>query len=247
MSLSNPSGGGRLPINKWYEWSSANKTVITYDKETKKKVPSNLPFKFLVLDRVSSIKGYNKTRGCGIKSNFFRNKKDIVKIKYADNNELIIEGAYGEEDVQDKIKAKGGKYTINVFFMDSECKISVLQLNGCAVAPFFDFSNGTDLTKSPLAFISGSKYVKPDQGPDFNRPIFGSIPEIKKETLDKAIELDKQLQLYFNQGVASNQSQPIADISQSESIENMDFPDASQLPQSSEPEPQVAEDDDLPF
>jgi hypothetical protein len=51
------------PATKFFEWKSNEKTFAYYDKETKTNVSVELPFKFLVLDELHTVKGWkNRSR-----------------------------------------------------------------------------------------------------------------------------------------------------------------------------------------
>jgi hypothetical protein len=134
------------PATKFIEWKSNDKCFSYYDKEEQKNVTIPLPFKFLTLDELHTIKGWNDASGSNIFSNEVKYiSKDIMTVKPFKGNE-IAKGIY--KDIKDKIVAAGGHYTKSIYIMLEDGTLANLQLKGSAVQAWGEF---TQKTRSRLA------------------------------------------------------------------------------------------------
>jgi hypothetical protein len=134
------------PSTKFIEWKSNDKAFSYYDKEEQKNVTIPLPFKFLTLDELHTIKGWNDASSSNIFSNEVKYiSKDIMTVKPFKGNE-IAKGIY--KDIKDKIVAAGGHYTKSIYIMLEDGTLANLQLKGSAVQAWGEF---TQKTRSRLA------------------------------------------------------------------------------------------------
>lgn len=76
------------PAGKFFEWKSNEKTFVYFDKETKTNVTVPLPFKFLVLDELHTIKGWNDATESGIYAN---------EVKFISRDEMVVKPFKGNE------------------------------------------------------------------------------------------------------------------------------------------------------
>lgn len=129
------------PSTKFIEWKSNDKGFSYYDKETKENVAIPLPFKFLVLDELHTIKGWNDASSSQINSNEVKFiSRDQMVVKPFKGNE-IAKGLY--KDIKEKIKAAGGHYVKSVYCMLEDGSIANLQLKGAACQSYGDFTAKT--------------------------------------------------------------------------------------------------------
>lgn len=129
------------PSTKFIEWKSNDKGFNYYDKETKENVAIPLPFKFLVLDELHTIKGWNDASSSQINSNEVKFiSRDQMVVKPFKGNE-IAKGLY--KDIKEKIKAAGGHYVKSVYCMLEDGSIANLQLKGAACQSYGDFTAKT--------------------------------------------------------------------------------------------------------
>lgn len=134
------------PATKFIEWKSNDKAFSYYDKEKQENVLISLPFKFLTLDELHTIKGWNDATQSAIFSNEVKYiSKDIMTVKPFKGNE-IAKGIY--KDIKDKIVAAGGHYTKSIYIMLEDGTLANLQLKGSAVQAWGEF---TQKTRSRLA------------------------------------------------------------------------------------------------
>jgi len=134
------------PATKFIDWKSNDKCFEFYNKETQAKVQINLPFKFLVLDELHTIKGWNDATSSGIFSNEVKFiSKQVITVKPFKGNE-IAKGLY--KDIKEKIVAAGGHYVKSIYIMLEDGTLANLQLKGSAVQEWGLF---TQKTRSRLA------------------------------------------------------------------------------------------------
>ena len=205
VSRANPNAGVTNPSSRWFEWRGGEGVIQWYDKDLaakskdKKagnvviKVDAKHPFRFIVLDVLASVKGYNKKRKSGIYSNEVRDtRSDPFIVKFFDGD-TIAEGVWA--DIKDKVVAnKGGFCAVcYIAFKDGdELKIGAIQLKGCALGPWFDFQkkHRNDIDTKGVAIVGSEDDTTGDV--EFKKPIF-VVVEISPETNVKAGELAKEL------------------------------------------------------
>lgn len=129
------------PATKFIEWKSNDKAFEYYDKEAQKKVAIPLPFKFLVLDELHTVKGWNDATSSSIYSNEVKFiSKEIMTVKPFKGNE-IAKGLY--KDIKEKIIAAGGHYTKSIYIMLEDGSLANLQLKGSSTQAWGDFTQKT--------------------------------------------------------------------------------------------------------
>lgn len=129
------------PATKFIEWKSNEKAFEYYDKEAQKKVSIPLPFKFLVLDELHSVKGWNDATSSGIYSNEVKFiSKEIMTVKPFKGNE-IAKGLY--KDIKEKIVAAGVHYVKSIYIMLEDGSLANLQLKGSSVQAWGEFTQKT--------------------------------------------------------------------------------------------------------
>jgi hypothetical protein len=110
MSRSNPTDGVRNPSTRWFEWAGGDDAgfVRWYNKDTKPTCRSRLPFTFLFLDELATIKGWHEPSKSGIYANEIRDtRQDVLVVKSFKGGE-IASGLYAGH--QGSVKAAGGGY-----------------------------------------------------------------------------------------------------------------------------------------
>ena len=129
------------PATKFIDWKSNDKFFSYYDKEEAKNIAIPLPFKFLVLDELHTIKGWNDASSSGIFSNEVKFiSKEVMTVKPFKGNE-IAKGLY--KDIKDKIVAAGGHYTKSIYIMLEDGSLANLQLKGSSVQSWGEFTQKT--------------------------------------------------------------------------------------------------------
>ena len=137
------------PAQKFIDWKSNDKCFSFYDRENATNVLIPLPFKFLVLDELHTVKGWNDSLKGQIVSNEVKFiSKELLKVKtfHKDANGKniktdMVEGIYSE--VKEKIKSSGAHYVKSVYIMLEDGSIANLQLKGAACQAYGDFTAKT--------------------------------------------------------------------------------------------------------
>ena len=126
------------PSKKFLKWKSNDKCFEYWDKEEKKNVTVSLPFKFLVLDEMHTISGWNDATSSGIYSNEVKYiSKEIMTVKPFKGNE-IAKGLYKE--IKERVQAAGGYYVKSIYIMLSDGTLANIQLKGSAVQAWGEFT-----------------------------------------------------------------------------------------------------------
>jgi hypothetical protein len=129
------------PATKFIDWKSNDKCFSYYDKEEQKNILVPLPFKFLVLDELHTIKGWNDATQSAIYSNEVKFiSKELMTVKPFKGNE-IAKGLY--KDIKDKIVAAGGHYVKSIYIMLEDGTLANLQLKGSSVQAWGEFTQKT--------------------------------------------------------------------------------------------------------
>lgn len=201
MSLSNPIDEVYNPANRFYEWSGKKGHLSYYDKQQEKSIEVKIPFSFILLDRMSTIGGFNDPDNCGIFSNEVRNlKKETLQVKTFKGSE-IADGLYN--DIQDRIKARGGKFGRSLYIAEKNeqgvLQIANIKLIGAALSNWIDLEKKFRNEKRSMygsAYSITDTEAKKKGSIDFIVPIFKE-QKLTDESRDAAIPLDQDLQKYL--------------------------------------------------
>lgn len=181
------------PATKHFEWNGESGGFRYFDKsigEKGERVKVDLPFRFLVLDCLNTIKGFDDQHQSGYWSNEVRNIK-ADKLTVRNKKGVQYEGLY------DSLDLVGSKYCQSVyiaFYDGTELTIGNLALTGTALSAWIDFRKKAKIYEGA---IEVAEMVEGRKGKTiYQTPVFKSI-EIKPETDEKAKELDKELQEYL--------------------------------------------------
>lgn len=179
------------PSTRYFEFSGSEGKVKYYDKDAKENVFLDLPFTFLVLDTLTTIKGYSDEHDSGIWSNEIRNTK-TDELTVRTKGGILAQGLY------DQVKSVvGAKYSQSVYIAykdGDELKIGNLQLHGAAIGPWIEWRKGKNIYDGAVA-ITGTTNEKKGSNKYF-APVFEAKPT-SEETDAKAKELDTVLQEYL--------------------------------------------------
>lgn len=190
--LSNPS-------KKFLEWKSNDKCFSFYDKEKKENVSVPLPFKFLVLDQLHTVSGWNDATSSGIFSNEVKFiSKQVMTVKPFKGNE-IAKGLYA--DIKEKVKNAGGHYVKSIYIMLEDGTLANIQLKGSAVQQWGEFTNKS-LSRLPEEWVVVDKAIDGKKGAvKYTTPGFtfgGSLSDKEAAQADLVFdELETYLKAYL--------------------------------------------------
>ncbi len=247
MSRSNPNESLTSPCTRYYEWSGDKGEFFYYDKEIKEKVFSKLPFSFIVLDTLSTCKGFDDNLQMGYYSNEVRSTKtDVFTIR--NKKGIVFTGLY--ENAKEKLGTKGMKYYQSVYVAIKEGKdliIANIQLGGSGLSPFIEFCKENKVTE--IGVTVKETIAKKKGKTNYFEPVY-EVMKVSEKTNEDACALDKVLQEYLNAYLAKNKSSVATDkVDENQENGLNDKPKAKEV-QSNTPAPTFQannEDDDFPF
>lgn len=194
------------PADKFFEWKGEGGFKY-FDKSKGEKgenVNITLPFHFLVLDCLSTIKGFSDADQSGYWSNEVRDLK-TENFTVRNKKGICAKGLY-EAVINDR-RINGAKYCQSVYigYLDgTELRLGNLQLTGAALGAWIDFRKKNKVYEGA---IKVAKWLDCKKGKtDYTTPVFEMIA-VKPETDEKAKELDKELQKYLTLYFAKNKEQ----------------------------------------
>lgn len=182
------------PNQTWLSWDGDKGLGLKkYNKETKTNEIIKLPFKFLVLDRLTTVTGYNEPEKIGYYSNEVRKLTDKLVVR--SKNGIEAEGTW--EEVKQKLGSKGADYAQSVYIAYYEGKTLTLgniKMKGAALGTWFTFCKENNVMSIGVT-LKESKAAKKGRT-EYFEPVFSKL-EIKPETDNAAKEIDKVLQEYL--------------------------------------------------
>jgi len=188
------------PSQKYFEWDGVNGCFEYFDKTKKtettkgEKVSIPLPFRFLVLDKLSTVKGYSKDEKSGYWANEVRDIKNDVMVVRTKKG-VAAKGTY--DQVIDSKDTRGSKYCQSVYIAYKDGKEMVicnLGLTGAAVSSWIEFCKGNKIMEGAIAVESATDEV--NGATKYKKPVFKKI-STTPESEAKANELDVELQSYL--------------------------------------------------
>jgi len=207
------------PAGKFFEWKSNEKTFVYFDKETKVNVTVPLPFKFLVLDELHTIKGWNDATESGIYAN---------EVKFISRDEMVVKPFKGNEiarglykDIKEKAKAAGGHYVKSIYIMLEDGSIANLQLKGAACQAWGDFtSKGKQRLLDEWVSVVGFDEAKKGSV-KYTTPIFGYLASIGDAENDLANEAFNTLEAYLKTYLAK--AEAVDEVETEEVHDDLEF------------------------
>lgn len=196
------------PATIRYEWNGESGGFKYFDKskgEKGERVHVPLPFTFLVLDILSTIKGYSDNLKCGFWSNEIRNTK-TDELTVRSKRGIEAEGLY--QTVIANRGIVGAKYCQSVYIAvyneKRELVIANLSLVGSALSAWIEYRKKNDVYKGAIKV--GDMIEKKKGKTVYFEPVFTPV-DVKPETDAKAKELDAELQKYLTSYLSRNKEQ----------------------------------------
>jgi len=154
-----------------------------------------LPFKFLVLDELHSIKGWNDATSSGIFSNEVKFiSKEEMTVKPFKGNE-IAKGLY--KDIKEKVQSSGGHYVKSIYIMLEDGSLANIQLKGSAVQKWGEFTQKTR-NRLPDEWVCVSKALDGKKGAvKFTTPEFSFLQSLSDTEVGQADEAFNLLEAYL--------------------------------------------------
>jgi hypothetical protein len=198
------------PATKFLSWKSNDKCFSFYDKEKKENVLVPLPFKFLVLDELHTISGWNDATNSGIYSNEVKFiSKEVMTVKPFKGNE-IAKGLY--KDIKEKVNSAGGHYVKSIYIMLEDGSLANLQLKGAAVQGWGEFTQKTRVRLTD-EWITVDDTIEGKKGAvKFYTPKFMYDKSLTADEGAKADIVFNQLEAYLKTYLTKAEPEVIPDI-----------------------------------
>jgi hypothetical protein len=197
MSFSKPKLTN--PANAFIKYKAEDGTFEFFDKSLGEKgenVKIKLPCRFIVLDQLSTIKGWNDSTKSMIYSNEIHYLKDeLLKVK-SFKGDLSIIGKY--DDIKDEIALKGGKFCSSVYVAmktKDGYELNNFQFTGAALGAWFEFQKKNNLETCCVEIKSEHSSGKKGKV-EYCIPIFYKL-ELTTDQVALASKMDEELQKYF--------------------------------------------------
>jgi len=211
------------PVKKYIKFAGDKGLFQFYDKELGN-VELEYPVKFMVLDQLMSVGGYNAGKGAYFYSNEIHNLgTEPLKVRYRGSNTGERGGVFAEglwEHIKEKIKSSGGKYCRVIYAMMND-EIVKLELTGAAVSKWFEID--FDLMNNAVQIKEVGKGKK--GAINYCYPVFEPLT-VSEELKKKADELDIELQKYLD----------VYKVAQQKPIEEESYRDTGVPPEEDMPE-----------
>lgn len=212
----NAFGGENVknPCNIFLQWKSNDKCFSFYDKDKQENIKVELPFKFLALKQLQSVKGWSDALSGQIISNEveFVGKEELNVVCYHKNlkgesaKTTIAKGLYS--NIKEAVVSAGAKYHKSIYIMLEDGTLANLQLKGASVKEWGDFFN-KNKNRITDEWFTISKFKTDKKGAvTFNVPVFefsGSLNESESEMADETFGLiNDYLEVYLKKPALAN-------------------------------------------
>ena len=238
--------GSSNPAKRFLEWDSNNAGFKFYDKEKGANVPVKIPFKFVVLKTLHTVKGWHGKSESGIYSNEVTDMNQILNVKSFKGG-YIASGLY--RDIKDKLQ--GGVYFKSIYIMLADGSIANIGLKGAACAAWGEFTKKS-AARLPDEWVAVSGATDQRNGSvKYTVPAFEFKGSLKAEDGDMADQAYDSLKAYFNDYLSRKpeDAAPSADELLQEEEAPSKTAHLETKPMKPAPSPLAIEDDsfDLPF
>jgi len=219
------------PATKFLSWKSNDKDFSYYDKESQTNVAVELPFKFLVLDELASVKGWSdKFTGSIISNEVKFISKENLRVKCYHKNlkgestsTEIASGIY--KDIKEIVNTAGAKYHKSIYIMLEDGSLANIQLKGAAVQAWGNFTQKTK-SRLPDEWVVVEKAIDGKKGAvKFTTPEFKFLKSLSEGEAEMADEAFNVLESYLKTYLAK--AEPIVNdvevIDEEEVIDDLEF------------------------
>lgn len=189
------AGGSKNPATKFLDWKSDQKGFSYYDKGSAKNVEVPLPFKFVFLDELSTVKGWNDASSSGIFANEVKYlSKEPMTVK-AFKGGVLAQGLYNE--IKDRVKNAGGHYSKSIYIMTEDGALANIQLKGSATQQWGEFvkANKNSITRNWVNVATATESKKGKVV--FSVPNFTIGADIEDEDANDADAKFDELEAYL--------------------------------------------------
>ena len=208
------------PSTRFMEWKSNDKLFSFWSKADEKELTQTLPFKFLLLDELHTIGGWNDSSESRIFANEvkFIGKQEIT-VK-ASKGGVLAKGIYSA--IKEQAKNAGGHYLKSIYIMLEDNSLANIKLKGSAVKEWGDFTQANRAALSGQ-WIEINKAVEAKKGSiKYSTPEFtlGKILTPNEET--DADACFDTLEAYLKAYLVQQDAEEI-EVVAAEPVDDLDF------------------------
>jgi len=182
--------GGSNPAKYFLEWKSDDKQLAYYDKEKGENVLVKLPFSFLVLKQMNTVRGWDDKSKSGIFSNEVQKISSEKLVVKSYKGGTIAEGYY--KDIKQAVNDAGGNYVRSIYIMTTNGEILNLQFKGSSVQAWGDFTQKA-LSRLGDEWVSITGAIEAKKGKvTYSTPVFdfsGSLTKDQVKLADEKYEI----------------------------------------------------------
>lgn len=197
MSRSNPTPTN--PAGRTFEWSSSQKRLQYYDRETKETIGVPFPFEFMVLDELATIAGFckpdsssywsNEVRRTGEDELTVRTSRGIKEVGLYRDLDVRKWGAKFAKSIYIAYKDENGNYTIGRF-----------KAYGSALGVWMDLAKRYVLDNGKVVLVGSQEAT--NGSTTYNMPVFKwDHSTAEEDTIAK--DLDERLQIFLKYYLAA--------------------------------------------
>jgi hypothetical protein len=196
------------PATRFFEWSAVDGTIRYFDKELGERgenVNVDLPFKFLVLERVAQVTGGVDRNGGyeGFWSNAVMNLK-TQKLVVRSKQGIEVSGLYEDIKNHPGIRYMQGLYI--AYYEGQQLQIGFLKIKGAALSSWIEFTKKHRNIFEGAFSVTGSTKQKKGSN-TYLAPTFEFIPKVSdaSEVVAKtlAAQVEEYMETYLAQGAIS--------------------------------------------
>jgi hypothetical protein len=204
MSRSKPTEErAKNPATMFLEWKSSIKSFVYYDKDKKENVTIPTDTKFIVLDQLSTVTGFDDTYGTGYWSNEVRNTKrdEMAVCVWVDKKKRVLaQGLWN--DIKGSVGAKYAKSIYCMAKIGGEYKLINLKVSGASLTAWIKFAEeaGGDSALYGETAVGIKEIATGKKGAvTYHYPIFHvASKKLSQEAMEQAADMDKRLQAYLD-------------------------------------------------
>lgn len=239
MSISNNKDLSN-PAVRFYRWNGSDGGFNYWDKSAEKKVDVPLPFRFIVMDSLATIKGYSDEKQSGFWSNEVRKiGEDSLTVRT--KNGIAAKGLY--QSIRANPACKGATFCQSVYIAfkesDGSFVIANIQFMGAALSAWIEFRK-----KNRNVYAGAVEISEMQDGQKgavkYKIPVFKMTP-VSEQSIGIAKDLDGELQNYLDSYFGRSQEEKAAVHDVEETVKTDEMQDVPITDINGQPI------DDLPF
>lgn len=168
-------------------------TLSFYDKESGENVAVATPFEFIVLDQLSTVKGWSEEQDTGMWSNEVKRTGE-QPLNVRTKNGVLASGLW--KDIKEKVKADKGYFTAVVYLAAKGrdgLETQALLLKASALNAWVEFTKKTSLKTHKVVLSDWADAKKGSVS--YKVPVFTAV-EMNETELEEAKNLARELKTY---------------------------------------------------